>query len=172
MVMKQQKPSLDFEFSRILLLNAKMHLKLVLGLTATRRHVNYLETFSFGQHVAHRDELALTTEQEEHAFAALEHCAPYLAAVQVHTILESIHTDPFKISESEIAAAFQIARLIRNAFARNPFEPIWEIRDTGKDHTFSVPSVITLNTTQANAHLISHTVTPFSSNYCVPRLFH
>lgn len=145
--MKQRNPSSDFEFSRILLHNAQMHFKLVFGLTATRPHINYLDTFSFGQHVAYRDELALTTEQEEHAFAALEHCATYLAAVQVHTVLESIHADPFQIPEPEIGAAFQIARLIRNAFAHNPFGPIWEIRDTWKDRTFSVPGVITLNTT-------------------------
>ena len=144
--MKQRNLSPDFEFSRILLPNAQVHFKLVFGLTATRPQINYLDTFSFGGHVAYRTELALTTEQEEHAFAALEHCGTYLAAVQVHTVLESIHADPFQIPEPEIAAAFQIARLIRNAFAHNPFGPIWEIREAWKDRTFSVPSVITLNT--------------------------
>src|SRR5690349_2996864 len=110
----------DFEFLRILLQNASLHFKLVFGLRATRPEVSYLETFSFGRHIARHDELSLTPQQEEHAFAGLEHCATYLTVIQIHTVLESIHIDPFRISEPQIAAAFQISRLIRNAFAHNP----------------------------------------------------
>ncbi len=125
--------------------------KLVFGLTATHPHVEYLDTFSFGAYVANRGELSLSAGEEEQAFAALEHCGTYLAAVQVHTALESVHPDPFHIPEPEIAAAFQIARLLRNAFAHNPFGPVWEIRDAWKKQAFDVPGVISLDTSGLDA---------------------
>jgi hypothetical protein len=137
----------DYDDIRALLYNASIHFRLAFGLRATQPAVDYLHAFSWGHHVADHDELALSHEQEEQAFAALEHCATYLSAVQVHTALESIHEDPFSIREADIASAFQISRLIRNAFAHNPFNPVWEVRDTWKDRRFVVPDVITLDTT-------------------------
>ena len=87
MVTRVRSP--DFEFERLLLHNAQLHFKLVFGLTATRPEVRYLDTFSFGKHVAKRDELALTEEEEERAFAALEPCGTYLAVVEVRRALEA-----------------------------------------------------------------------------------
>ena len=145
--MPSTNTSPDFEEIRALLRNAAVHFKLVLGLRATKPTVSYLETFSFGQHVAHHEELALTPKQEEQAFAALEHCATYIAVIQVHTVLEAIHPDPFHIAEPATSAAFQISRLIRNAFAHNPFAPVWEIRHAWRDKVFIVPGIISLDTT-------------------------
>ena len=126
--------------------NAQVHFKVVFGLSATHPRVTYLDTFSFGGYVAHRKELSLSPAREKQAFAALEHCGTYLAAVQVHSALESIYPGPFHIPESEIAAAFQIARLLRNAFAHNPLGPVWEIRDAWKNQIFDVPGAIRLDT--------------------------
>ncbi len=136
----------DFEWMRILLRNAKLHFKLVFGVTATRPRIGYLDTFSFGRYVAHRDELALSSDEEGHALSALEHCGTYLAATQVHTVLERVHPDPFQIREPDIAAGFQIARLLRNAFAHNPFAPVWDVRTSWSDRVFAVPEVIALDT--------------------------
>jgi hypothetical protein len=144
--MSRKKVVTDFDTIRLLLRNAAIHFKLVFGLRATRPSVSYLDTFSFGRHVAHHDELALTPEQEEHAFAALEHCATYITVVQVHTVLEAVHPDPFHIKEPAISAAFQISRLIRNAFAHNPFAPVWKIRSKWEKRVFIVPDVIALST--------------------------
>jgi hypothetical protein len=102
----------DYDAIRELLHNASIHFRLAFGLTATRPPVNYLDTFSFGRHVARHNELALTPQEEEDAFAALEHCATYLSAVQVHTALESVHPDPFPISESDISSTFHISRVV------------------------------------------------------------
>ena len=145
--MPRKNTAPDFDTMRVLLQSAAVHFKLVLGLRASRPPVSYLETFSFGKHVAHHGELALTPDQEEHAFSALEHCATYIAVVQIHTVLEAVHPAPFQITEPAISAAFQISRLIRNAFAHNPFAPTWEIRHAWKNRVFNVPDVITLDTT-------------------------
>ena len=142
----------DYDAIRASLYYASIHLKLAFGLRATfgfpatRPGVSYLEAFSWGHHVAEHDELVLTREQEEQAFAALGHCATYISVVQVHTALESVHDDPFQIPEADVASAFHISRLIRNAFAHNPFIPVWEVRDAWKNRRFVVPDVVTLDT--------------------------
>jgi len=142
----------DYDAIRASLYYASIHLKLAFGLRttfgfpATRPSLSYLEVFSWGQHVAEHDELVLTREQEEQAFATLGHCATYISVVQVHTALESVHDDPFQIAEADVASAFHISRLIRNAFAHNPFIPVWEVRDAWKNRRFVVPDVITLDT--------------------------
>ncbi len=144
--MAEPKPQCKFEESELLLANAKLHFKLVFGLTTTTPDINYLGTFTWGKHTATHEELALTPEQEEYAFSALEHCGIYLAVVQIHTALEAIHPDPFSISEPEVSDAFQIARLIRNAFAHNPFNPEWRIGTTWRHRTFHVEDIISLDT--------------------------
>jgi hypothetical protein len=59
--------------------------------------------------------------------------------------LESIHKIPFRQSEREIEDAFQISRLLRNAFAHNPFAPVWKIDRAYRDVVFDVPDVISLD---------------------------
>jgi hypothetical protein len=46
-----------------------------------------------------------------------------------------------------VQAAYQIARLIRNAFAHAPFAPMWSIDPDCRDKVFAVPDVIALDTT-------------------------
>ncbi len=121
--------------------------KLAFGLTATRLDVNYLSQFAFGPHRAEGAELSLTSEQEEVAFSLLEYCATYVAVLQVHSVLERIYEDPFKIPEPDIQAAFQIARLIRNAFSHNPFLPVWQFGEQYENKQYIVPGVVSLSTT-------------------------
>lgn len=99
--------------------------------------------------------MKLTKEQEEHGFAALEHCATYLCAVQIHTVLETIHPDPFSISEPEIQVAFHIARLIRNSFAHNPFDPHWQFGTKYDNTKFEIPSLITIDTKGRNGQAVT-----------------
>jgi hypothetical protein len=106
-----------------------------------------LETFSFGRHLASNDEFSLTPQEEEQAFAALEHCATHLYVVQIHTALESIRQSNIHLLEPEIEHAFQISRLIRNAFAHNSFAPLWKIGGAYRGLILSVPDVISLDTT-------------------------
>jgi len=167
-MMSRKNTAPDFNATQVLLQNAAIHFKLVFGLRATRPSVSYLETFSFGRHVAHHDELVLTPKQEEHAFSALEHCATYIAVVQIHTVLEAIHPDPFNIKEPAILAAFQISRLIRNAFAHNPFAPAWEIRAAWRSKVFIVPDIITLDTTGLDGQLLKRK--HYGGPLCILRL--
>jgi hypothetical protein len=51
-----------------------------------------------------------------------------LLAVPVKDAIRAVVSDPTASAGSEVRAAYQIARLIRNAFAHAPFSPIWSIR--------------------------------------------
>lgn len=55
------------------------------------------------------------------------------------------HHDP------EIQAAYQIARLIRNAFAHHPLYPTWSIDEDCRNRTFNVRDIISLDTTPLNS---------------------
>jgi hypothetical protein len=64
----------------------------------------------------------------------------------VHSVLERIRQDQIDVNYPELESAFQIARLIRNAFAHNPLIPTWEIRESFQNKTYVVPNVISLST--------------------------
>jgi hypothetical protein len=49
-----------------------------------------------------------------------------------------------------VRSAYQIARMIRNAFAHAPFSPKWRTDKYCNDMVFEVPNIITLNTTGLN----------------------
>jgi hypothetical protein len=68
-------------------------------------------------------------------------------AVAMKDAIRAVVPDPKASSDSNVQAAYQIARLIRNAFAHTPFWPTWSIDPDCRDKTFAVPDLITLDTT-------------------------
>ncbi len=151
----QKITKIEYDEYKNSLNNAALYFKLAFGLTATPPKIEYLQFFSYGQHVAKFEELFLTSDEEKYAFPMLEHCATYLCVVQVHTVLEAIHDDPFSISEPEVQSAFQIARLIRNAFAHNPFAPVWKFGEKYENQYYVVQNVISLKTSGLNNNSVT-----------------
>jgi hypothetical protein len=107
---------------------------------------DYLEAFSFGRHVARRGELALSPDEEKTAAAALEHCATYLLAVQLDTVLQQSVEDRFHHPDDATRSAAWIARLLRNAFAHDPLRPIWQTYPECDDAFYEVAGIIALRT--------------------------
>jgi hypothetical protein len=136
------KTTPDFNLMRTLLHHARCHFKLAFGLTASHVTVTYLDVFTFRKHRTEPGELTLTPAEEKRAFAALEHCATYLCVVQVHTVLQKLLGE----KEQPTDDAFQIARLIRNSFAHNPFYPQWQLSQAWQNRVLSVLNVIQLDT--------------------------
>jgi hypothetical protein len=68
-------------------------------------------------------------------------------AVAVKDAIRAAVSDPKTSSDAKVRDAYQIARLIRNAFAHAPFSPTWSIDPNCQNRTFAVPDVISLNTT-------------------------
>lgn len=108
----------------------------------------YLTWFTFLGHSASEDELRLTLDQEKWAAVVFEHAAVHLMAVQIDTALEAkFGTQRFDHTDCKIRAACSVARLIRNAFAHDPFDPVWEFTPRFANQTYEVEGVIALDTT-------------------------
>jgi hypothetical protein len=134
-----------------LLQTAEVHYKLALGVSSTVASsdglsLSYLQEFTFDKHRLEGHELSLNKEQERFAAQALEHCATYLMAVQMDKALQDLVPNRFQHADEEILSASCIVRLIRNAFAHNPFAPKWQIYNEHKDRIYRVEGIIELDT--------------------------
>lgn len=68
-------------------------------------------------------------------------------AVQIDTALErKFGTQRFDNSDEEIRSACSIARLVRNAFAHDPFGPVWEFPPKFANQRYEVRGILLLNT--------------------------
>jgi hypothetical protein len=102
--------------------------------------------WTHGQHSVNYEEIALRHDQAEYAACFLQRSATFLLAVSVKDAILGVVKDPQSCSDPDVRAAFQIARLIRNAFTHGPFQPVWSIDPPCRDQVFSIPGVITLDT--------------------------
>ena len=66
-------------------------------------------------------------------------------AVAMKDAIRAVVHDP-KRAADPVRSAYQIARLVRNAFTHAPFSPTWSIDPDCQDVVFEIPDVIVLNT--------------------------
>ncbi|MBI4903354.1 MAG: hypothetical protein HY820_06955 [Acidobacteria bacterium] len=92
-------------------------------------------------------ETALRQDQAEYAAHFLQRSATYLLAVAVKDAIRAAVSDPKASAESDVRAAYQIARVIRNAFAHAPLSPIWSIDSDCLNKTFEIADVVRSDTT-------------------------
>lgn len=67
-------------------------------------------------------------------------------AVAMKDAIRAVVPDPKTSPDSDVRAAYQIARLIRNAFAHAPFSPAWSIDADCQNTIYSIPDIISLDT--------------------------
>ena len=99
-----------------------------------------------GKHRVSYEEMVLTKEQSDMAADYLKRTTTYLMAITIRNALKRFHNDPKNYKDKNIVAAYQISRLIRNAFAHSPIRPIWHIDPDCRDKEFTIDQVISLNT--------------------------
>jgi hypothetical protein len=117
---------------------------------ATTQNVQPLDIpvdWTHGEHSVKYRETALRQDQADYAAFFLRRSATYLMAVAVKDAIRASVSDPKTSSDIKVRDAYQIGRLIRNAFTHAPFSPTWSIDDDCKNRTFAVPDVISLDTT-------------------------
>jgi len=105
-----------------------------------------LARWTHGKHHVRYKEIALRQDQAEYAASSLHRSATYLMAVAMKDTIRAAVSDPKSSPNQEVRAAYQIARLIRNAFAHSPFLPMGPIDPDCRDSTFNISNVIMLNT--------------------------
>lgn len=138
---------------------AELQFKLALAVSTTcvdseESPLQYLTTFIHGEHTASEEELSLNKDQERFASVLLEHSATYLMVVQLNSVLGEAIPNRLQHPDKDIRDASQIIRLIRNAFAHDPFEPTWEIKPCWDNQIFEVKGIISLNTTELNGEKV------------------
>jgi hypothetical protein len=91
-------------------------------------------------------EVALRADQAEFAACFLHRSATFLMAVAIKDAIQATVPNPWESPNPDVAAAYQIARQIRNAFAHSPFAPTWMIDQGLRDKVFAVRDIIELKT--------------------------
>jgi len=116
---------------------------------ATTLHTQPLDLpteWTHGKHGVKYDEIALRPEQADYAARFLHRSATCLVAVAIKDAIGATVNDPKNSTNSDVRSAYQIARMIRNAFAHAPMSPTWRIDKDCRDKVFKIPHIITLNT--------------------------
>lgn len=103
------------------------------------------QEWTHGQHRVSYEEIALRPDQADYAACFLQRSATFLMAVAMRDAIRAVVHVP-KTADEPVRSAYQISRLIRNAFAHAPFSPTWSIDKDCRDVVFEVPDVIVLNT--------------------------
>lgn len=103
--------------------------------------------WTHGQHRVKYEEVALRQDQADYAACFLHRSATFLMAVAMKDAIRAVVPDPKTSADPSVRSAYQIARLIRNAFAHAQFSPTWSIDPDCRDKVFAVPDVIALDTT-------------------------
>jgi hypothetical protein len=118
-----------------------------LAVTGSRQPLDLPMEWVHGEHHVRYEEVALRQDQADYAAAFLQRSATYLLAVVMKDAIRAVVADPKSSSDSDVRACYQIARLIRNAFAHAPFSPTWSIDPDCRNRIFTIPDLISLDTT-------------------------
>jgi len=118
-----------------------------LAVTGNRQPLNLPMEWTHGQHRVRYEEIALRQEQADYAAIFLHRSATYLMAVAMKDAIQAVVANAYDSPDLNVQNAFQIARLVRNAFAHAPFSPVWLIDNKCRDKTFAIADTIELNTT-------------------------
>lgn len=103
-----------------------------------------------GKHTVKYEEIALREDQADYASWFLQGSAAFLMAASMRNAIRDLVDNPKASTDPDIRAAYQIARIIRNAFAHSPFSPIWHIDVDCQGKVFEIVDVICLDTTDLN----------------------
>lgn len=134
-----------------LLFTAELQFRLAsavrLAVTMGNQPLDLPQEWSHGKHKVSYSEVALRQDQADFAAWSMHHSATFLMAVAMKDAIKAAAPDPKNASNSDVQAAYQISRLIRNAFAHSPFNPVWSIDPDCRNRVFEVSGVVSLDTT-------------------------
>ncbi len=101
---------------------------------------------SFGKHTSTWEEFGLRQDQVEYSAPALEFVSTFVMSSAMRQVFAEHVPSPKNHENSDIVAAYQIARLTRNAFSHHMLAPTWSIDSDCRNRTFEVRDVVSLDT--------------------------
>jgi hypothetical protein len=138
--------------SKIKLDLAELFYKFSLGVKVTIDSANdkvltHYGVFAYLKHSVDSKEIELTRDEEEFGAYLQEQVGTYMLILQLDKVLEDEWgTSRIYSKNSEIRKIFRVVRLIRNAFAHDPFKPIWRINSSWRGETYEIPGILTMKT--------------------------
>lgn len=102
--------------------------------------------WTFGRHRVSYLDFGLRQDQAEWAACQLEMTATCVLAGAIRDAIIGVFPDPKRNDNPNVVNAYQISRLIRNAFSHSMISPRWSIDEDCKDRVFAIDGVIALHT--------------------------
>ena len=134
-----------------LLFTAELQFRLAsavrLAVTMDNQPLDLPVEWSHGKHNVNYKEVTLRKDQADFAAWNMHRSATFLMAVAMKDAIKAAVPDPRNATNSDVQAAYEISRLIRNAFAHSPFNPVWSIDPYCRNRVFEVRDVVSLDTT-------------------------
>ena len=118
-----------------------------LAISLGKQSLEVPTSWSHGKHTVTYEEIVLTKDQADIAADYLKRTATYLMSLTIKDALKRTYGDPKNHDNENVVAAYQISRLIRNAFAHSPIRPMWHIDSDCREKIFTIKDVISLDTT-------------------------
>lgn len=116
------------------------------GSTLGRLPLQVPVLFVFGKQTVRAADVALTQDEADEGAAVMEHAATYTLALEIVQAMKDVLTKPRDHADQEVRHAFEIARLVRNAYAHQPFSPHWSIDPVCRNKTFEVSGIASIQT--------------------------
>jgi hypothetical protein len=134
-----------------LLFTAELQFRLAsavrLAVTMDNQPLDLPVEWSHGKHNVNYKEVTLRKDQADFTAWNVHRSATFLMAVAMKDAIKAAVPDPRNATNSDVQAAYEISRLIRNAFAHSPFNPVWSIDPYCRNRVFEVRDVVSLDTT-------------------------
>lgn len=118
-----------------------------LAVTFERQPLDIPLQWSHGKHTVRYSEVTLSREEADFAARKLQRSATFLMASAALEAIRATIANPKTHGDHRVVTAYQISRMIRNAFSHSPFNPIWRIDADCHDRQFEITDVIRLDTT-------------------------
>jgi hypothetical protein len=111
-----------------------------------------LGSFSWGSYRLEASELELSKADELRGASIAEHVATFALMLQLDRVLQDGVPNRFSAADDMLRGASRIANLIRNAFAHDPFNPVWLIDRKLVGQVFDFSGLIVLDTGRLRGH--------------------
>lgn len=102
--------------------------------------------WTFGRHTVSYEDFGLRKDQAEGAASQLEMTATFVIAAAIRDAIVALFETPKSHTDQRVVAAYQISRMIRNAFAHSMIYPRWSIDNDCRNRVFEIADVIKLDT--------------------------
>jgi hypothetical protein len=103
--------------------------------------------WAFSRHHVGYEDFGLRPDQADLAASVLETTATFVVAGVIRDALVYFYANPKNHDDPDVVAAYQISRLMRNAFSHSMLAPRWSIDEDCKGKTYTIDKVISVNTT-------------------------